>query len=1042
MSKCYQAYLIEIRRELDRGDATEHTHRPALKTFIESLMPKIIATNEPSHTKVGAPDFNVRRDNLLIGHIECKDVDIDLKAILKTDQLKRYLANLPNLILTDYINFVWFREGKQIDKAHIARLDSRGRLKLDTEELPRLERLLINFLKVEPAEIGDPRKLAEEMARPARMIRDTIREIFAQEKEEGPLHGQLAAFQEALLPDLDPHDFADMHAQTIAYGLFAAKTEELVLDPKQFTWEQAFHHLPKSNPFLQSLFSKMMSPENREPRIIPWVEELAALLGRSDMFHILEDFGKKTRQEDPVVHFYETFLGAYDPKMKRSRGVYYTPEPVVSYIVRSIDHLLKTRFGKRAGLADESVYILDPACGTGSFLLEVVKLIRERVGQAGWNTYVPKYLLPRLYGFELLVAPYTIAHLKLGLYLKETGFEFADKERLGIFLTNTLEPEVSEALKFPFAAPIAEEGKRAQKVKSKEPIMVVLGNPPYSYESTNNGEWITSINRDYYYVDGEPLGERNPKGLRDDYVKFLRFAQWRIEQTGYGIVGMITNHGYIDNPTFPGMRRELMKSFNEIYILDLHGNTLKKERCPDGSEDQNVFDIKDVGVAISIWVKEEGLKRSSKVKHSDLWGVSDAKDVRLSEMDIKNTKWEKVVPRSPDYLFFSQDKNLRSEFQKAWKITKVFISSSNGFKTHRDHFSIAFNKDEITKRVKDLCDKEINDSELVDKYNLRDTSAWNLATTRKRLQKDDTWLNRLVKCQYRPFDIRYCLYGDFIMDRPREKEMYHSLMPNLGLAVGRQGQAVGGDEWNLITSGKYVADTNLFYRGGIQYFPLYLYPPLKKAGQQDMHEEEIKTRKPNLAPEFIAELEKKVKLAFIEDNQGDLKKTFGPEDVFYYIYAVLHSPTYRERYAEFLKIDFPHVPLTSSKPLFRKLVVKGKALTELHLMESDKLADPTSSKVDLNAHPELKNEVVKVSYDEKHKRVYINKGQHFSGVEPKVWNFHVGGYQVCHKWLKDRKGRRLNYDDITHYQKIVIALRETIKLMEGIDKAIGEWPIE
>jgi len=554
-AESFRVYLKDIRKNLEAGDSTEHTHRPALKTFIESLQPKIIATNEPSHTEVGAPDFNVKRNKLLIGHIECKDVGVDLRATLKTDQLKRYRKNLPNLILTDYINFVWFKEGKEIDHAHIARPDSKGRLKLDTDELPKLEQLLTNFLKVEPAEIGDPRKLAEEMARPARMIRDTIREIFAQEKEEGPLHDQLAAFKEVLLPDLSPHDFADMHAQTIAYGLFAARTE-LDLKGKDFTWQNALYHLPKSNPFLRSLFSKMVGPDNEEPRIVPWMEELALILARSDMYHILEGFGEKTRKQDPVVHFYETFLGAYDAKMKKSRGVYYTPEPVVSYIVRSIDYLLRERFGRKKGLADPSVYILDPACGTGSFLLEVLKLIRERITPGGWETYVRDHLLPRLFGFELLVAPYTIAHLKLGLYLKETGFEFTEAERLGIFLTNTLEPEVHGQLGF--ARIIAEEGKHAQKVKREEPIMVVLGNPPYSVSSVNRGEWISEVVRDYYKVDGNPLDERNPKVLQDDYVKFLRFAQWRIEQTGYGIVGMITNHGYLDNPTFRGMRQQLM----------------------------------------------------------------------------------------------------------------------------------------------------------------------------------------------------------------------------------------------------------------------------------------------------------------------------------------------------------------------------------------------------------------------------------------------------------------------------------------------------
>jgi hypothetical protein len=518
----FRKYLKDIRKHLDLGDASEGTHRPAFASFIESLAPKIIASNEPSHTKVGAPDFNVWRDKLLIGHIECKDEGGDLHAVLKTDQLKRYLANLPNLILTDYLNFIWFREGKQIDKAHIARMDSRGRLKLNTEELPKLEQLLTNFLKVEPAEIGDPRKLAVEMARPARMIRDTIREIFAQEKEQGPLHGQLAAFKEVLLPGLNPHDFADMYAQTIAYGLFAARTDPLLDVPHdKFDRHSAAHHLPRTNPFLRWLFGEIMGPSNEEERITEWVDELAALLARCDISNILSNFGKRSGKQDPVLHFYETFLGAYDPDTKRARGVYYTPEQVVFFIVQAMDHLLKNKLGVKKGLADDTlvevetqddsgnksmrmvpkVQILDPACGTASFLLEIVERIYERVcktgGEAGWNDYVRRKLLPRLFGFELLVAPYTMAHLKLGLFLdRRTGFKFDEKERLGVYLTNALEPdipEIKEAFKIPFALPIAKEGKEARTIKQEKPIMVVLGNPPYKGHSANTGEWITNL---------------------------------------------------------------------------------------------------------------------------------------------------------------------------------------------------------------------------------------------------------------------------------------------------------------------------------------------------------------------------------------------------------------------------------------------------------------------------------------------------------------------------------------------------------------------
>jgi hypothetical protein len=1049
-AESFRVYLKDIRKNLEAGDATEHTHRPALKTFIESLAPKIVATNEPSHTKVGAPDFNVKRDKLLIGHIECKDVGVDLMAVLKTDQLKRYLANLPNLILTDYINFIWFRNEKEVDRAHIAKFDSKGNLKLDTEALPRLEQLFENFLKVEPEKIADPRKLAVEMARPARMIRNTIREIFKQEAEEGPLHAQLAAFKKVLLPELDPNDFADMYAQTIAYGLFTALTDpDLDVPQDRFDRHSAAHHLPKTNPFLRWLFAEIMSPSNEEDRIIEWVDQLVALLSRCDINAVVESFGKLTKREDPVVHFYETFLGEYDPAMKQARGVYYTPESVVSFIVDSINYLLDKKFKKKPGLADKSVYILDPACGTASFLLEVVKNIHESVckkgSNAGWSDYVRRYLLPRLFGFELLVAPYTIAHLKLGLYLhSKTDYTFKEKERLGIYLTNTLEPEVPEikdVLKLPFARPIAKEGEEAQSIKQEKPIMVVLGNPPYKGHSANKGEWIEGLIRDYYFVDGEPLGERNPKYLLDDYVKFLRFAQWRIEQTGHGIVGMITNHGYLDNPTFRGMRQQLMKAYSEIYVLDLHGNSKKKEVCPDGSKDENVFDIQQ-GVAIGLFIRKDGKKGLAKVHHADLWGLREGKYKYLAEADVKTVEWEAIEPTSPFYLFIPQDTSLKPEYDQGWKITDIMPLNSTGVKTHRDHFVMDFELSSLIKRIEDFRNLSISDEEIAQTYKLTDTRDWKLHERRESLSKNTDWRDYFTQCLYRPFDLRAYYHHEDVVELPREEVMRHMLTgKNLGLGTTRSIEIERGWEHVFCTSN--VIQHHTVSLKEVNYlFTLYLYP---KSDEQN-------GRTPNLSAAFIEVLCKKLGIEFNHSSQPlpkgntnlfapQLPSGLTPEDVFYYIYAVLHSPTYRLRYADFLKMDFPRIPLTSDLKLFKALAAKGKELVKLHIMESDKL-NPVRSNVRLEPHKELQNEVVKVSYDDRHKRVYINKFQYFEKVESAVWEFHVGGYQVCEKWLKDRKGRKLNYDDITLYQKIVLALRETIKLMESIDKAITAWPIQ
>jgi len=626
-------YLKQIEQALAAGNATEHTHRPALKSFIESLAEGITATNEPKRVRCGAPDFIVTRGQTPLGYVEAKDVGVSLDKAEASEQLRRYLDSLENLLLTDYLEFRWYVRGEMVQAAHLGTFDAqRDRLRVGPGGAEEVVQLLENFLTEVIPTVNSPKELAGRMARVARLIRETILRAFRTEGAGGSLHEQMKGFRAVLLHDLDEEQFADMYAQTICYGLFAARCNARGGGP--FTRQHAAHDLPRTNPFLRKLFQHVAGPDlDDEPHA--WaVDGLAELLNRTDINAILKDFGRSTRREDPVVHFYETFLAAYDPKMREARGVYYTPEPVVSYIVRSVDHILKTDFKLANGLADASkikiktpgekgttevhkVQILDPATGTGTFLHGVVAHIFEsfKRNRGMWSSYVSEHLLPRLFGFELLMAPYAVAHMKLGLQLAETGYEFETDERLRVYLTNTLE-EAHEASRMPlFTQWLAAEANEASRVKQDAPVMVVLGNPPYSGHSANTGLWIANLLRghdtmtgaatgNYFEVDGQPLGERNPKWLNDDYVKFIRFAQWRIEQTGYGVLAFISNHGYLDNPTFRGMRQSLMQTFDEIYVLNLHGNSKKKERAPDGGKDENVFDIQQ-GVAVCLMVKRE-----------------------------------------------------------------------------------------------------------------------------------------------------------------------------------------------------------------------------------------------------------------------------------------------------------------------------------------------------------------------------------------------------------------------------------------------------
>jgi len=918
------------------------------------------------------------------------------------------------------------------------------------------------------------------MASLAQMIRELIEEAYKREDEEGRFHGQLAAFRDTLIPDLSVEQFADMYAQTITYGLFAARVQ--APSGREFTRQQAAWNLPKTNPFLRRLFNEIAGPDLSKE--ISWaVDDLAHLLARADMSEVLKDFGKATKQEDPVVHFYETFLAHYNPRMRQRRGVYYTPEPVVSYIVRSIDHLLKTRFDRPLGLADENVMILDPACGTGTFLYFVIQeihdtVVRER-GAGAWNSYVREKLLGRIFGFELLMAPYAMAHMKLALQLQELGYDFEGDERLGIYLTNSLEEAITKAETLGFARFISEEANAAGEVKRQKPIMVVLGNPPYHGHSSNRSTapvdvrkgssyvrgweigpdgrarvvqsqakrdmpgklqptFIGTLIRDYYVCDGHWLEERNPKWLQDDYVKFMRWAQWRIERTGYGVLAFITNHGYIDDLTKRGMRQSLMGAFEQIYVLDLHGSSKKGQTPPDGSQDENVFDI-PLGVAIGAFVRGGRCEDDPFVCHSELWGPRTRKGAWLAANSIQSTDWTRVTPQTPWHLFAPEDLELRTEYDKGWELTDAFPVHTPGVVTGRDRFALAFDLRDLETRVSDFLDPARSDAELRENY-LSPSDKLSIDEVRRVMGTAYSTEEAFVKCLFRPFDMRWLFYDDNVLARSRRTVMRNMLASrNLALITTRQTR----DEWGSLATRCVCGHKSCAAYDINTCFPLYLTTwaddPGRPAPTVDAPQ-----REPNLSPGFVRAMVDRLVLDFVPDGKGDLESTFGPEDIFHYMYAVFHSATYRERYAEFLKIDFPQLPLTSDLVLFRALAEKGEELVALHLMESPAL-DHRITKFPITGS----NEVEKVRYVEETSegglapgRVYVNKTQYFQGVEPEVWEFHIGGYQVLHKWLKDRKGRTLSYDDVTHYGKIVVALKETIRLMGEIDEVIPSWPME
>ncbi len=1024
----FHSYLEEIEKAFQSKLATEHSYRHALINLIESFRKDIQAINEPKRRTFGAPDYIIRKREIPLGYIEAKDIGKDLDKLdrREKEQLKKYTDSLNNLIYTNYLDFRWYVRGEVVATITLADFDALGNLHPKEAAETQLTNLINEFLTKEIPTVATPKELAQRMASTTKLIRQTIEKALEDKEtaKDTALYEQFESFQKTLLPNLKQDEFADLYSQTIAYGLFTARCFDT---QPPFTRKEAAYLIPKTNPFLKQTFDRI-GGINLDERIVWAVDDLAELLNRTDISAILQDFGKRTRQEDPVVHFYETFLAEYDPKLRETRGVYYTPEPVVSYIVRSVDKILQNDFGMPKGLADSSkledgthrVLILDPATGTGTFLYNVIKNIAKRYenNKGMWDGYVSQHLLPRLFGFELLVAPYAVAHLKLGLLLEETGYKFDTDERLRIYLNNTLDfarlAETSSA----FSAFINSEAKAGREIQQDKPVMVILGNPPYSGHSANTGKWINDLLRgadslndkptnNYFMVDGKPLGERNPKWLNDDYVKFIRFSQWRIDETGYGILAFVTNHGYLDNPTFRGMRQSLMKSFDEIYIVDLHGNSKKKEKSPDGSKDENVFDIQQ-GVAIGIFIKKQkGANPTEsiepvKVFHKHLYGVRESwtenvnsekertggKYHWLLQNDKSTTEWNEIQPTKPYYLFIPQDETLSEEYNSGWKITNAILENNMGITTGDDNRFVKFSKDEF----------------------------------------DENDLKEVQKVSYRIFDERFLYYKPEILARSRVEFMQNlNNKQNVALCVLRRprNELVG----NFFVTKKITDKCVISSLDNAQVFPLYIYPT---EAEQKMTTAE---RLPNFSDEFIKDFSAKLNLEFLSDGKGDLIKTFAPEDIFNYAYAVFHSPTYRARYAEFLKIDFPRLPLTSNVKLFRELVALGSRLVELHLLEKD-------IETDVTFPIKGTDEVEKVEY--KDEKVYISNTQYFGNIPEDVWNFHIGGYQVLHKWLKDRKGRTLSYDDKEHYEKVVSALSQTIELMQKIDETIddhGGFPI-
>jgi len=1020
-------YLTNITQRYKLGNATEHTFRGDLQQLIESIVPSVKATNEPKRQSCGAPDYILTKGDIPLGFIEAKDIgDADLDGQKKSgnkEQFDRYKASLSNIIFTDYLNFHLYQDGQFKTAIAIGKLTDKG-IEPITENFAAFENLLKDFTTHISQTIKNSKRLAELMAGKARLLADVIDRALTSDEvnhQNSTLHEQMLAFKQILIHDITPKGFADVYAQTITYGMFAARLHDPTLPT--FSRQEAAELIPKSNPFLRKLFGYIAGPDI-DDRIKWIVDGLVEIFLACNVEEMLKSYGKSTKMEDPIIHFYEDFLSEYDPKLRKARGVWYTPQPVVDFMVRAVDDILKAEFGLKDGLADtgktkikanvqgkqveqevHKVQILDPATGTGTFLAQVVKHIHKKFeGQQGiWSNYVETHLLPRLNGFELLMASYAMAHLKLDLLLKETGYASTGSananNRLRVYLTNSLEeyhPETGTL----FANWLSSEANEANQIKRDTPVMCVIGNPPYSGESANKGEWIMKLMEDYKMEPGgkEKLKERNPKWINDDYVKFLRYGQHFIEKNGSGVLAFINPHGFLDNPTFRGMRWNLLKTYDKIYTMDLHGNAKKKEIALDGSADQNVFDIMQ-GVSINLFIKT-GKKKTNelgRVFHFDLLGKRDFKYDFLVENSIKSILYKEVQNIAPNYFFVNKDFAEETAYTNGFSVNELFLINNVGIVTAKDSVLIKDTRDELIQSLSENYSIKIN-------------------------------AENIKAITYRPFDSKFVYYDTKILERAREKVMQNFLnCNNIGLVIGRQGQVVGSMQWNLSFVTKNITDFNLYYRGGGVAFPLY------QSLSKTMHED---ARTPNLNMAIVNQMAEKLGLTFVPEKGTSTSSAsksaiepveMAPIDILDYIYAVLHSPSYREKYKEFLKIDFPRVPYPKDKATFWQLVKLGSQIREIHLLES-----PTVEKYITQYPIDGDNVVTKPIY--KNGNVYINNTQYFANVPEVAWDFYIGGYQPAQKWLKDRKDRKLEFEDILHYQKIIVALTETDRLMKEIDK--------
>ncbi|WP_233565478.1 type ISP restriction/modification enzyme [Halorubrum sp. Atlit-26R] len=1032
-----QQYLDSLTDTASTGDTREESYYSDLSNLLEEHADEnghddVQVTTLPSPTDGGNPDFRVwSGTNEVTGYIEAKlPSGQPLDTIEEREQLTRYRNTFENVILTNFVEFRLYRNGEQVAEAEIA----------DPAEIPRfgdapnavntddLETLFEQFFSFSRPEIESARELATELAKRTSFMREVVIQELGREMagQEGHILGFYEAFQDYLMPDIDRREFADIYSQTITYGMLTARTRV----SGEFSRTDAADTIPSTIGILKDIFDFISTSE--PPAEIEWiVDDVSDVLSGANVDDILSEFYADRAESTPLVHFYETFLEEYDPETRQQKGVYYTPEPVVEWITQSVNSVLKTDHDRDDGLADEDVTILDPAAGTMTFTAAATRLAveeyAEKYGRGGVSALLSDHVLDDFYSFELLVAAYTIGHLKMAILFEEQGYELEDDDRVQLYLTNTLEPEEADQTHLPFASSLAEEAEMAHEVKEDTPVLAILGNPPYSGHSENQGEWIESLVNDYKEGYPELQKRGQAKWLHDDYVKFIRWAQWKLSDAAEGTLGYITNHAYIDNPTFMGMREQLLLEFDEIYVLDLHGNSNRLEQPPEGGTDENVFDIQQ-GVAISIFVKTDNTddEEYADVYHSDLWGTREKKYETLSGSDMNDIDWKEVTPRDPHYLFVPRDQELADSYHEWVKVPQIFSEYGDptpGIVTTHNQFAISLTPERQKQKVRQLLETD-TENEAREYFNLCSQEQWIYSDAKEHLETAN-WDDKIVQVQTSPFDKEYTVYDEHVAVHRRAGRLSKHMLAgeNISLSVPRRTERTPFDH-------AFVTDGLMTHHGvstkEVNYqFPLYLYPNVPDETHSKIRDT---ARQTNINPSIVSQL---------SETYGD---DVTPEDVFNYTYAVLYTRTYRLKYSEFMETDFPKIPFPEDGSLFRKFASQGKELAQLHILDHPDLGSPG---VQLHSEEDGggENEVSESTgeyyrhYDEEKERLYINSDQYFASVPQDVWEYEIGDRPVVKKWIQNRIGETLSSSDIRKFCRIIRALIETVAIQDELDKS-------